>query len=223
MDSSSPTPVMKIAVLISGSGTNLQALIDARQRGELPADIAVVVSNRPAAKGLDRARQAGIPTQVIDHTQFNSRTAFDKALMLAVDQYQPELLVLAGFMRILTPEFVARYEGRMMNIHPSLLPKYPGLHTHRRALEAGDRHHGVTVHFVTDQLDGGPPIVQARIAVEPDDTEETLAARILEQEHRIYPLAVQWFAEGRLHLKNGRCTLDGELLPPEGHLIDVTA
>lgn len=215
-------PAMKIAVLVSGSGSNLQALIDARQRGELAADIAVVVSNRPTAMGLSRARQAGIPTQVIDHTQFNSRSAFDKAMILAIDQYQPGLLVLAGFMRILTPEFVGHYSGRMMNIHPSLLPNYPGLHTHKRVLEAGDAYHGVTVHFVTDQLDGGPPIVQAKIAVQADDTEESLARRVLEQEHQIYPLAVQWFAEGRLHLSNSRCVLDGELLPPQGHLIDRT-
>ncbi|MEX1032073.1 MAG: phosphoribosylglycinamide formyltransferase [Cellvibrionaceae bacterium] len=216
---SAPTST-KVAVLISGSGTNLQALIDAQQRGELSADIAVVVSNRPEVMGLRRAQQAGIPTQVIDHTQFNSRTAFDKAMMVAIDQYAPDLLVLAGFMRILTPEFVAHYPGRMMNIHPSLLPKYPGLHTHRRALDAGDRYHGVTVHFVTEQLDGGPAIVQARVPVEAGDTEETLARRVQEQEHRIYPLAVQWFADGRLHLRNDGCSLDGELLPPQGHLID---
>jgi phosphoribosylglycinamide formyltransferase-1 len=130
--------------------------------------------------------------------------------------------VLAGFMRILTPEFVAHYTGRMMNIHPSLLPKYPGLHTHRRALEAGDLFHGVTVHFVTDQLDGGPPIVQARVPVLPGDTEDALADRVLAQEHRIYPLAVRWYAEGRLQLVHGQCKLDGELLPPEGHLINAT-
>lgn len=213
---------MKIAVLVSGSGSNLQALIDSQQRGELAVEIAVVVSNRPGVLGLDRAQKAGIPTQVIDHTQFNSRTAFDKAMMVTIDQYQPELLVLAGFMRILTPEFVEHYTGRMMNIHPSLLPNYPGLHTHKRALEAGDAYHGVTVHFVTDQLDGGPPVIQARIAIRAEDNEESLAKRVLQQEHRIYPLAVQWFAEGRLHLSGNRCRLDGELLPPQGHLIDAT-
>lgn len=215
-------PVINIAVLVSGSGSNLQALIDAQQRGALAVKIAVVVSNRPGVQGLKRAQQAGIPTQVIDHTQFHSRTAFDKAMMVALDQYQPELVVLAGFMRILTPEFVGHYSGRMMNIHPSLLPKYPGLHTHRRALEAGDTCHGVTVHFVTDQLDGGPPIVQAQITIRAADTEESLARRVLQQEHRIYPMAVQWFAEGRLHLSGSRCMLDGELLPPQGHLIDAT-
>lgn len=214
--------LIRVAVLISGSGTNLQALIDAQQRGELPVTIAVVVSNRPGVLGLSRAQSAGIPTQVIDHREFNSRTAFDKAMMIAIDQYQPDLLVLAGFMRILTPEFVGHYTGRMMNIHPSLLPKYPGLHTHRRALEEGDAYHGVTVHFVTEQLDGGPPIVQARVPVLPDDTEEALAERVLQQEHVIYPLAVRWFAEGRLHLEGDRCKLDGELLPPQGHLIDAT-
>lgn len=214
---------LRIAVLISGSGTNLQALIDAQQRGELSATIAAVISNRPGVMGLTRAQRADIPTQVIDHKEFNSRTAFDKALMIAIDQYRPDLLVLAGFMRILTPEFVEHYTGRMMNIHPSLLPKYPGLHTHRRALEAGDPYHGVTVHFVTDQLDGGPSIVQARVPVLPGDTEEALADRVLAQEHRIYPLAVRWYAEGRLQLENGRCKLDGELLPPEGHLINATS
>lgn len=214
---------VRVAVLISGSGSNLQALIDARERGELAAEIAVVVSNRPGVLGLSRAQQAGIPTQVIDHREFNSRTAFDKALMIAIDQYQPDLLVLAGFMRILTPEFVAHYSGRMMNIHPSLLPKYTGLHTHRRALEAGDAIHGVTVHFVTEQLDGGPPILQAQVPVLSGDTEELLAKRVLEQEHRIYPLAVHWFAQGRLHLRDGRCYLDGELLPPQGHLISTTS
>lgn len=213
---------MKIAVLVSGSGSNLQALIDSQQRGELAVEIAVVVSNRPGVLGLDRAQKAGIPTQVIDHTQFNSRTAFDKAMMVTIDQYQPKLLVLAGFMRILTPEFVEHYTGRMMNIHPSLLPNYPGLHTHKRALEAGDAYHGVTVHFVTDQLDGGPPVIQARIAIRAEDNEESLAKRVLQQEHRIYPLAVQWFAEGRLHLSGNRCRLDGELLPPQGHLIEAT-
>ncbi|MGQ9425960.1 phosphoribosylglycinamide formyltransferase [Gilvimarinus sp. F26214L] len=212
----------RIAVLISGSGTNLQALIDAQQAGQLSGQIVAVVSNRPGVKGLARAQKAGIPTQVVDHRDFRDREAFDKALALALDQYRPDLLVLAGFMRILTPGFVAHYQGRMMNIHPSLLPKYPGLHTHRRALEAGDTHHGVTVHFVTDQLDGGPPIIQARIPVLPGDTEESLQQRVLQQEHRIYPMAVQWFAEGRLHLNGSRCTFDGELLPPQGHLIDAT-
>jgi phosphoribosylglycinamide formyltransferase 1 len=219
--SGKPCPI-KITVLISGGGTNLQALIDARARGELAADIAAVISNRPGVTGLNRAQQAGIPTQVIDHTQFNSRAAFDKTLMMAIDQYQPDLLVLAGFMRILTPAFVGHYAGRMMNIHPSLLPNYPGLHTHRRALEAGDTHHGATVHFVTDQLDGGPAIIQAKVAVAPDDTEQTLAQRVLQQEHTIYPMAVRWFAEGRLHLQGNRCTLDGELLPPQGHLVNAT-
>lgn len=211
----------RIAVLISGSGTNLQALIDTQASGELGGQIVVVVSNRPLAGGLARARQAGIPDQVVDHTHFPDRESFDQALMETIDRYQPDLVVLAGFMRILTGEFVTHYQGRMMNIHPSLLPKYPGLHTHRRALEAGDSHHGATVHFVTDQLDGGPPIVQARIAILPDDDEASLIQRVQQQEHLIYPLAVQWFAQGRLHLDGNRCRLDGELLPAEGHLIEV--
>lgn len=211
----------RIAVLISGSGTNLQALIDAQQRGELGGSIVAVVSNRPQAKGLERAERAGIPARLLDHTEFADRESFDQALMELIDQYQPDLIVLAGFMRILTAEFVAHYQGRMMNIHPSLLPKYPGLHTHRRALEAGDSHHGATVHFVTDQLDGGPAIIQARIPIRPDDDEASLMQRVQEQEHHIYPLAVSWFAKGRLHLKNNRCILDGELLPAQGHLIEI--
>lgn len=210
----------RIAVLISGSGTNLQALIDAQRDDELGGSIVAVLSNRPLAGGLQRAERAGIPTRVVDHTRFSDRETFDRALMEAIDLFQPDLLVLAGFMRILTAGFVAHYQGRMMNIHPSLLPKHPGLHTHRRALEAGDSHHGATVHFVTDQLDGGPPIVQARIAIHPDDDEASLVRRVQEQEHRIYPLAVRWFATGRLHLEGNRCSLDGELLPAEGHLID---
>lgn len=212
----------RIVVLISGSGTNLQALMDAQREGRLGGTIVAVISNRPLAGGLQRAERAEIATRVVDHTDFTDRETFDRALMEAIDHYQPELLVLAGFMRILTPQFVAHYQGRMMNIHPSLLPKYPGLHTHRRAMAAGDSHHGATVHFVTDQLDGGPPIVQARIPIQPDDDEASLSRRVQEQEHRIYPLAVQWFATGRLYLKGSRCSLDGELLPAQGHLIDVS-
>lgn len=206
-DGTAPLP---IAVLISGSGSNLQALIDAQQAGRLAIDIRVVISNRDDALGLTRAEQAGIRTRVLRHREFPTRTAYDAALTLLLGAFDPGLVVLAGFMRILTPEFVAAFHGRMLNIHPSLLPKYPGLHTHRRALEAGDTEHGATVHFVTDELDGGPGVLQARVPVLPDDDAERLAARVLAQEHRIYPLAVHWFATGRLGLgADGRALLDG--------------
>lgn len=209
----------RVVVLISGGGTNLQALIDACAAGELSAEIAAVVSNRPGAGGLERAERAGIPARSLDHTPYRDRESFDRDLRELIDSYQPDLVVLAGFMRILTPALTDHYRGRMLNIHPSLLPKYQGLHTHRRALEAGDREHGVTVHFVTDELDGGPPVIQARVPVLPGDDEQRLAARVLEQEHRVYPLAVQWFAQGRLRMHNGRSMLDDQPLPATGYLL----
>ncbi|TQV86821.1 phosphoribosylglycinamide formyltransferase [Exilibacterium tricleocarpae] len=211
-----------VVVLISGSGTNLQALIDARDRGVLNAELCAVISNRPDAYGLQRAERAAIATEVLDHTAFASRDAFDAAMAALIDGYRPDLVVLAGFMRILTPAFVQRYAGRMLNIHPSLLPKYQGLHTHRRALEAGDREHGVTVHFVTEELDGGPAVIQARVPVRPGDTVETLANRVRQQEHIIYPMAVQWFSAARLRMADNRSWLDGEPLPRHGYLIDNT-
>lgn len=209
----------RVVVLISGSGSNLQAIIDAAQQADYPAQVVAVISNKAQVKGIERARSAAIPAHVLDHKQFSEREAFDAALAELIDGFQPDLVVLAGFMRILTAEFVQHYQGRLLNIHPSLLPKYPGLNTHRRALEAGDRHHGVTVHFVTAELDGGPAIVQARVDVSADDTEADLAQRVLQQEHIIYPLAVRWFAEKRVSLQNGRAVLDGEILPPGGRLI----
>lgn len=203
------------AVLISGGGSNLQALIDAAGDGRLALDIVVVVSNRPNVAGLDRARRAGIATECIESADFPTRDAFEKALAEALDGYRPDFLLLAGFMRILTPAFVRHYSGRMLNIHPSLLPDYPGLDTHRRALEAGDRWHGCTVHFVTDQLDGGPAIMQGRVPVMPDDNAELLAARVLAVEHRIYPQAAALLASGRLEWRNGSAWLDGQpLLTP---------
>ena len=210
-DPGSEAPALRVVVLISGSGSNLQALIDAQS--ESPYRIVAVVSNVADAFGLERARRAGIPAEVLSHRAFADRRAYDQALGDLIDRYEPGLVVLAGFMRILTPGFVARYAGRMMNIHPSLLPKYRGLHTHQRALDAGDTEHGASVHFVTDELDGGPLIVQARIPVLPGDDPETLAARVLTREHRIYPLAVRWFAEGRLGLDpQGRPRLDAQVL-----------
>lgn len=206
-------PPLPLVVLISGSGSNLQALID-RTRGDLPVEIRAVISNEPDAFGLERARRAGIPGRVLNHRGYPSREAYDRALQGLIDGFSPALVVLAGFMRILTPGLVARYRGRMLNIHPSLLPKFRGLHTHQRALDAGESQHGASVHFVTEELDGGPLVIQARVPVLPGDDAETLAARVLRQEHRIYPQAVRWFAEGRLRLgADGVVLLDQVPLP----------
>jgi phosphoribosylglycinamide formyltransferase-1 len=207
---------LPIVVLISGSGTNLQAILDAQRRGELPVDIRAVISNRPDAPGLSRARAAGISTEVVDHTQYATREAFDRALQARIDRHQPALVVLAGFMRLLTDDFVEHYLGRMLNIHPSLLPEFKGLDTHRRALEAFRqgrlREHGASVHFVTTELDGGPVILQARVPIAADDSADSLAARVLELEHRIYPLAIRWFAEGRVRLAQQHAWLDERML-----------
>lgn len=201
-----------IVILISGRGSNMEALIAARDAGRLPVNIAAVISNRPEAKGLETAAKAGIVTHFVDHKGFAGREAFDAALAECIDQFSPDLVVLAGFMRILTERFVRHYEGRLMNIHPSLLPSFPGLHTHQRALAEGVRIHGCTVHFVTPTLDLGPVIIQAAIPVLDGDDEDALAARILVQEHRIYPQAVRWFVEGRLHLENGCVRLAADLI-----------
>jgi phosphoribosylglycinamide formyltransferase 1 len=210
-DPGSEAQALRVVVLISGSGSNLQALIDAQ--AEATYRIVAVVSNEADAFGLERARRAGIQAELLSHRNYAERAAYDQALGDLIDRYEPGLLVLAGFMRILTPGFVARYAGRMMNIHPSLLPKLRGLHTHQRALDAEEQEHGASVHFVTDELDGGPLIIQARVPVLPDDDAETLAARVLTREHRIYPQAVRWFAEGRLRLgEDGRPLLDGRSL-----------
>ena len=201
-----------IVILISGRGSNMEALIAARDAGRLPVNIAAVISNRPEAKGLKTAAKAGIVTHFVDHKGFAGREAFDAALAECIDQFSPDLVVLAGFMRILTERFVRHYEGRLMNIHPSLLPSFPGLHTHQRALAEGVRIHGCTVHFVTPTLDLGPVIIQAAIPVLDGDDEDALAARTLVQEHRIYPQAVRWFVEGRLHLENGCVRLAADLI-----------
>jgi phosphoribosylglycinamide formyltransferase-1 len=206
----------RLAILISGRGSNLQAFIEACAGGELNADICVVISNNPDAAGLERAAAAGISTCCIDHRNFPSRDAFDSALAAAVSRQQADLVILAGFMRILTPAFIKPFSGRLLNVHPSLLPRYPGLHTHQRALDAGDSEAGVTVHFVTLELDGGPPIIQARVPVLPGDTAQTLAARVIEKEHLIYPLAAQWYIAGRLQLTDNGACLDGEPIPATG-------
>jgi phosphoribosylglycinamide formyltransferase-1 len=207
----------RIVILISGRGSNMEAMLKAR----LPAEIVAVISNEPAAKGLIAAQEQGIATAVVPHRAFADRAAFDAALAAEIDRHQPDLIVLAGFMRVLTEGFVARYSGRMINIHPSLLPSFTGLHTHRRALEAGVRIHGCTVHFVTFGLDSGPIILQAAVPVLDGDTEDTLAARVLQQEHRIYPLAVRWLCEERVKLGvNGRVTTsDTGAASPESALI----
>ncbi|MFG3692720.1 phosphoribosylglycinamide formyltransferase [Stutzerimonas stutzeri] len=209
-----------IVVLISGSGSNLQALIGSLD-ADNPARICAVVSNRAEAFGLQRAQAAGIATHVVRHKDYADREAFDAALMDIIDTHQPNLVVLAGFMRILTPGFVRHYQGRLLNIHPSLLPKYKGLDTHRRALDAGDCEHGCSVHFVTEELDGGPVAIQAAFTVEPGDSIDKLTERVHAAEHVIYPLAVRWFAEGRLRLAEQGAMLDETLLPATGHLLRI--
>ncbi len=206
----------RLVILISGSGSNLQAFIDAIAAGTLHASIACVISNKPDVYGLVRAQQANIPTVVLEHTPFANREAYDAALLDTVQQHTPDLVILAGFMRILTDVFVAPLYGKLVNIHPSLLPKYPGLHTHQRALDAGDSEAGATVHFVSTELDAGPGIVQAAVPVLPDDDADTLAKRVLIQEHKIYPLVAQWFCEGRLHCDKQTAWLDNAPLPPYG-------
>ena len=210
---------LPIVVLISGSGTNLQAIIDAQQNRQLPVEICAVVSNKADVKGLRRAEEAGIKTHVVSHVDYASREEFDAALIDTLDQYQPGLVVLAGFMRVLTAEFVNHYLGRLLNIHPSLLPKYPGLNTHQRVLDAGEKLHGATVHFVTPELDGGPAIIQSEVTIRPYDDAKTLAHRVQSKEHIIYPRAIQWFAEGRLQLRDDHAYLDGEPLAENGYLI----
>ncbi|MCS0611448.1 phosphoribosylglycinamide formyltransferase [Massilia kyonggiensis] len=192
-----------IVILISGRGSNMEAIVRAQQAEAWPARIAAVISNKPDAKGLAFAASHGIPTAVVPNKEFPTREAFDAALQETIDRFQPDLVVLAGFMRILTAPFVEHYAGRMLNIHPSLLPLFPGLHTHRQALDAGVAEHGATVHFVTAELDHGPAVIQARIPVLPGDTEDSLAERLLAEEHVIYPKAVRLFIEDRLSIENG--------------------
>ncbi len=206
-----------IVVLISGNGSNLQAIIDACKQKKINGTLSAVFSNKADAFGLERAREAGIPAHALTASQFADRAAFDRELMQEIDAYAPDLVVLAGYMRILSPEFVAHYAGRLINIHPSLLPKYPGLHTHRQVLDNGDEEHGTSVHFVTDELDGGPVILQASIPVFEGDDEDDITARVQHQEHAIYPLVVSWFVDGRLEMRNNAAWLDGEVLPPQGH------
>ena len=209
--------ICKLVILISGNGSNLQSFIDTVNSGQLKAHIAAVISNRPKAQGLERAAAAGITIESIDHTGFTSRADFDAELSQRIDNYHPDLVILAGFMRILTPGFVKHFHGKLVNIHPSLLPKYAGLNTHQRAIDAGDDEAGATVHFVTEELDGGPAVIQARVPVTADDSADSLATRTLAVEHQIYPLAAQWFSEGRLRLQANAAWLDDKPLPASGY------
>ncbi len=202
----------KTAVLISGSGTNLQAFIDRVADGSLDIDIVVVFSNKPDAYGLTRATQAGISTACIEHGDYETRELFDRAVARELDTHNPDLIILAGFMRILSPWFVQHYEGKVLNVHPALLPLYPGLNTHQRVLDAGDTHHGSTVHFVTEELDGGPRIVAGRLAVKPGESAKELQHRVQAAEHQVYPQAAQWFGEGRVEFRDGQAYFDGNLL-----------
>jgi phosphoribosylglycinamide formyltransferase-1 len=207
-----------IVILISGRGSNMEAIVNAAQNEAWPAKIAAVISNRPEAGGLDFAKSHGIQTAVLDHRAYKDRASFDAQLVQLIDSYKPDLVVLAGFMRILTGDFVRHYEGRLLNIHPSLLPLFPGLHTHEQALEAGVAEHGATVHFVTEALDHGPMVIQATVPVLPGDTADTLAKRVLKQEHVIYPRAVRWFIDNRLSISDNRVLVS----PPETQLLTST-
>lgn len=207
----------RLVVLISGDGSNLQAVIDACRQGALPARIAAVFSNRADAYGLQRAAQADIAAYALSAKDYADRAAFDGELMRRIDVCRPDAVILAGYMRILSPEFVKRYAGKLLNIHPSLLPLYPGLHTHRQVLANGDSVHGATVHFVTEQLDGGPVILQAQIPVLAEDDETRLIARVKSREHAIYPQVISWLLAGRLALNNQQAWLDGKPLPASGY------
>jgi phosphoribosylglycinamide formyltransferase 1 len=207
-----------VVVLISGNGTNLQALIDSSVSSNYK--IAAVISNKSDAFGLVRAERANIPTAFIDHRDYQSREQFDLALIKSIDSFSPDLIVLAGFMRILSPTFVQHYQAKILNIHPSLLPAYRGTDTHQRVLDAGEKEHGVSVHFVTEELDGGPVIAREKIKIEPNDSVETLAEKVHAKEHIIYPKVVSWFAAGRLHMQTNKAYLDHDLLPETG--IEIT-
>jgi phosphoribosylglycinamide formyltransferase-1 len=208
----------RLAVLASGRGSNLVAIASACERGDIEADLALLLCNRPGAGVLQLARRHSIDARCIDHREFPTRAAFDDALLQALSAARIDLVALAGFMRILGDPFIAAYSGSLLNIHPSLLPKYPGINTHQRALDAGDTEAGATVHFVIPELDAGPPILRARVPVQPGDTAERLAQRVLEVEHRLYPRAIAWCAAGRVTLREGRAWMDGEAISDRGGL-----
>lgn len=223
MGSDAPPPGMAIGVLISGSGSNLQALLEACERGLIPGRVVLVISNVDGVFGLERARQRGIPTRVVDHRAFGGspagREAFDRSIAELLDEARVALVCLAGFMRILSPWLVTHYRHRLLNIHPALLPAFPGLHVQQRAIEAGVRFSGATVHFVEAEVDAGPIVIQAVVPILPSDTAETLGRRILQQEHRIYPMAVRWFAQGRIVIEEGRVRIEGGGYDPDGVLL----
>lgn len=204
-----------VVVLISGNGSNLQAIMDSARAGS-PIDIRAVISNNSNAFGLERAQKAGIPTHAISHQDYKTRQEFEQVLRKSIDSYQPRLIILAGFMRQLTPEFVKEYEGKIINIHPSLLPKYPGLNTHRKVLKAKDSSHGITIHYVNDEVDGGPIICQAAFTVHPDDTEASLQERAHQLEHKLYPQVIEWIAQGRLRLQDEVVYFDNKLINEQG-------
>lgn len=217
INSQMTTPMKRILVLISGNGSNLQTILDGCAGGKIAGQVVGVISNKADAYGLVRAKEAGVATAILAQQQFASREEYDAALLARMADYQPDLVVLAGFMRILSGDLVRHFAGRMINIHPSLLPKYQGLHTHQRAIDAGDDEHGASVHFVTEELDGGPVILQARVPIFEGDDAGEVAARVQVQEHSIYPLVVQWFCEGRLQMRAGSALLDGMQLGPAGY------
>lgn len=210
----------RIVILISGSGSNMVNLVEHCQAGKINADVVAVIANKADAAGLAKAEKLGVATECVPHQGYESREAYDQVLVERVQSYQPDLVILAGFMRILTPIFVRAFADRTLNIHPSLLPKYKGMHTHQRALEAGDDEHGVSVHFVTEELDGGPVILQAKVPIFAGDEVEDLQERVHEQEYRIYPLVVRWFCNDRLRLISGKAHLDGAGLGPQGYAAD---
>jgi len=207
----------KLCVLISGNGSNLQAIIDHIDDGKLNAEISLVISNKPSAYGLTRAENAGVRHVCLDHSKYEDRASYDQALANTLSEENPDCIVLAGFMRILTPEFVNTFSGKLLNIHPSLLPKYKGLNTHQRAIDNGDQEHGVSVHFVTPELDGGPVIIQSRVPIFEEDTADDLAERVQEQERRIYPLVLTWVSDGRLTMRDNKAILDDIPLPESGY------
>lgn len=214
------TDIKRIVIVASGGGSNAQMIIDACANFKIPGEVCKIISNIPSAGVLSRADQSSIPSVCIDHTEFESRDAFDRALSAEIDAVNADVIVLAGFMRILSKEFVNKYLGKLLNIHPSLLPKYPGLNTHQRAIDADDKEHGTSVHFVTPELDGGPVILQAKVPVFEDDTADELAQRVLVQEHEIYPLVVGWLCTGRVKLSDYKAYLDDELLSEKGYASD---
>lgn len=206
-----------IVVLASGNGSNLQAILDACESGRIQGQVTAVISDRADAFALERAQSANIPAEVLRQRDFADRDSFDAALAEAVSRYQPDLVVLAGFMRVLNSAFVQQFSGKLLNIHPSLLPKYRGLNTHQRAIDAGDTVHGASIHFVTEQLDGGPIILQAQVPIFEDDTAAEVAQRVQEQEHRSYPLVINWYLDGRLSYQDNQAWMDGKPLPEQGY------